>query len=590
MISRKAPNQVVEMDSEKQEALLRRIAEAGVASADVELLRAVFESYDYVSELIEHKGTTINQLRKLLFGARTEKTANVFGDDSSSPPTAAEASEGETPRGENNGPSAMTGESEGESEGESQKGQQRTKGHGRNGAEAYQGAKKVRVPHATLKAGDSCPECRRGTVYAVATPGTLVRLVGQPPLHATVYELEKLRCHLCGKVFTAAAPPEAGPDKYDASSAAMIGLLTYGVGMPLHRSERLHDYFEIPLPASTQWDVLANASERYRPPYEYLLRYAAQGDVLYNDDTYVRILERMGKRAKQKALAQAASAELAEDPPDEEKKRRERTGLFTSGVVVARDGRHIALYFSGNQHAGENLAKVLKLRAAELAPPIQMSDALSRNVSPEFETIVANCIAHARRYFVDASANFATECRYVLESLKVAYVVDAAAKKDCLSSDERLRLHQQHTAPVFEALRSWITKQFDGKLIEKNSKLGAALDYLRKHWEKLTLFLRVAGAPLDNNICERALKKAIIHRKNSLFYKTDNGAAVGDLHMSLIQTCELNEVNPFDYLKELHRHAAEATLNPEAWLPWNYRETLATASPETAAVSAAPTC
>jgi transposase len=209
------------------------------------------------------KGTTINQLRKLLFGARTEKTANVCGDDSSSPSAAAAASEGETPRGENNGPSAMTGESEGES----QKGQQRTKGHGRNGAEAYEGAKRVRVPHATLKAGDSCPECRRGTVYAVATPGTLMRLVGQPPLHATVYELEKLRCHLCGKVFTAAAPPEVGPDKYDASSAALIGLLTYGAGMPLNRSERLHDYFEIPLPASTQWDVLANASERYRPPY-----------------------------------------------------------------------------------------------------------------------------------------------------------------------------------------------------------------------------------------------------------------------------------------------------------------------------------
>ncbi len=197
-----------------------------------------------------------------------------------------------------------------------------------------------------------------------------------------------------------------------------------------------------------------------------------------------------------------------------------------------------------------NLAKVVKLRAAEPTPPNQMSDALSHDVSAEFETIVANtnCIAHAQRYFVDASANFPAECRYILESLKVAYVVDAAAQKGNLSADERLRLHQQHTAPVFEALRSWITRQFDEKLVEKNSQLGAALDYLRKHWETLPLFLRVVGAPLDNHICERALKKAVIHRMISLFYKTDNGAAVGDLHMSLIQTCELNEVNPFDYL------------------------------------------
>jgi transposase len=196
------------------------------------------------------------------------------------------------------------------------------------------------------------------------------------------------------------------------------------------------DYFEIPLPASTQWDVAANACERYRPVYEQLLRHAAQGEVLYNGDTYVRILERMGKRAQQKALAEAAAAELAEDPPDEEVKRRERTGLFTSGVVVAREGRHIALYFSGNQHAGENLAKVLQLRAAELAPPIQMSDALSRNDSAEFETIVANCIAHVRRYFVDASANLPAVCRHVLESPKVAYVIDAATKKEHLSANE----------------------------------------------------------------------------------------------------------------------------------------------------------
>jgi hypothetical protein len=95
-----------------------------------------------------------------------------------------------------------------------------------------------------------------------------------------------------------------------------------------------------------------------------------------------------------------------------------------------------------------------------------------------------------------------------------------------------------------------------------------------KHWEPLTLFLRKAGAPLDNNLCERALKKAILHRKNSLFYKTRKGAHVGDLYMSLIHTCELKDTNPFDYLTELQQHAAELAKHPAAWMPWNYRQTL----------------
>ena len=72
-----------------------------------------------------------------------------------------------------------------------------------------------------------------------------------------------------------------------------------------------------------------------------------------------------------------------------------------------------------------------------------------------------------------------------------------------------------------------------------NSPLGKALNYLTKHWSELTLFLRKSGAPIDNNLCERVLKRAILHRKGSLFYKTVRGAQVGDIYMSLIHTCRL---------------------------------------------------
>ncbi len=121
-------------------------------------------------------------------------------------------------------------------------------------------------------------------------------------------------------------------------------------------------------------------------------------------------------------------------------------------------------------------------------------------------------------------------------------------------------------------LRTWLQRQFDDKLVERNSALGEAIQYLLKRWEPLTLFLRKAGAPLDNNLCERELKKAIQHRRNSMFYKTRNGARVGDMYMSLIHTCELNGANAFDYLNQLQLHAEEVAKTPDRWLPWNYCE------------------
>jgi hypothetical protein len=255
-----------------------------------------------------------------------------------------------------------------------------------------------------------------------------------------------------------------------------------------------------------------------------------------------------------------------------------RTGVFTSGIVSTAAGRKIALYFTGRQHAGENIADVLKQRAAESGPAIQMSDALSWN-APKLpdgvELLVAHCLAHGRRQIVEVAQNFPVECRHVLERLGEVYRNDAGARDAKMTAEERLRFHQQHSRPIMEALHEWLEAQFGDRKVEPNSSLGKAITYLLRHWKALTLFLRQAGAPLDNNLCERALKRAVLHRKNALFYRTLNGAQVGDLFMSLIHTCELCGANSFDYLTELQRHARELTANPAEWMPWNYRETLA---------------
>jgi hypothetical protein len=202
-----------------------------------------------------------------------------------------------------------------------------------------------------------------------------------------------------------------------------------------------------------------------------------------------------------------------------------------------------------------------------------MCDALSRN-TPKLagvEVLLANCLAHGRRQVVDVAANFPEECRYVLETLGKLYVIDAETRQRQLSPETRLLFHQEHSAPLMDEMRRWMEAQFAEHKTEPNSGLGKAILYLQRHWTKLTLFLRKPGAPLDNNIAERMLKKAILHRKNALFYKTMNGARVGDLFMSLIHTCELNEVNPFDYMTELLQHTAELTVSPAEWMPWNYR-------------------
>jgi transposase len=546
--------EIVAVSPTQLEEVLRRVEQA-LTEEDAALIRAVFQSYVYVTDLVEDKNTSIRRLRQLLFGASTEKTDAVVGRDTDKPDTT--------------GPSdlaARTAETAGEpASGTSNAADSEpiSHGHGRNGVDAYRGAERVEVPHPSLMAGDPCPACEKGTVYDKA-PGVLVRVTGQPPLAATIYRLQKLRCHLCGQVFTAPAPAEADNGKYDATAGSMIGLLKYGSGLPFNRLEGLQGHLEIPLPASTQWDIVQAVATNLAPAFEELIRQAAQGEVLHNDDTTVKILELMG-RSRQEAPADAEGEGTDAD---------ERSGLFTSGVVALRDGRQVALFFSGRRHAGENLAAVLKLRAAELPPPIQMCDALSRNLPGALQTILAHCLAHARRQFVDVYDRFPEPCRYLLESLAIVYRNDALARERQLSPEARLQFHQHESQPTMQQLHAWLTRQLDEKLTEPNSALGGATRYMLRHWEKLTLFLRHAGAPLDNNVCERALKKAILHRKNALFYKTQNGARVGDLFMSLIYTCQLNEANPFDYLTQLQRHADQVAACPQLWMPWNYREAL----------------
>lgn len=534
---RKAPRpRRQEIELGELEAILDR-TRASLSEEDHEKLKIAIDTLAFITRELESKRVSIKRLQKLLFGASTEKTSQVVGEASDATKSGAD---GDT--------------------GDKKKDKKKRKGHGRNGASAYTGAERRTVPHESLKPGNRCPDCPNGVLYRLDEPALLLRVTGMAPLSALVAELERLRCSPCGKVFTAEAPEGMGTEKYDETAASMIGLLKYGAGVPFNRLERLQSGLGIPLPASTQWEVVERAAGLLAPASAELIRQAAQGKVLYNDDTTMKILELEGLRRKE-----AMSDEKSD----------ERTGVFTSGIVSVGKGHRIALFFTGRKHAGENLEDVLAQRAAELSAPIQMSDALLRNTSGEFKTIVANCISHARRRFVDVVDNFPDEVRHVLKELGKVYKNDAVAREQEMSPTARLRFHKAESGPVMKKLNKWMQAQLDERKVEPNSGLGEAITYMLKHWKKLALFLRVAGAPLDNNICERILKKAILHRKNAYFYKTEKGARVGDTFMSLIHTAELNGTNTFDYLVALQRHANAVEKNPGEWMPWNFTETLA---------------
>jgi transposase len=575
--SRGQPSKVTEIELRELEAILARAKAGPLGDAEIDKLKAAMGTLAFLTRELEAKGASIQRLRRMLFGPSTEKTSQVVGskpggeaapkatagtsssapsdgsqdEDASGPaPAADEAPQDAAPAPDSDAPAPSSSAAE-----------PKRKGHGRNPAAAYTGANRVPVPHESLHDKETCPECRRGKVYLLPPPAQLVRVRGMAPLLATIYELERLRCNACGEVFTAQAPDGVGSEKYDETASSMIALLKYGSGLPWNRLERLQQGLGIPLPASTQWEIVRDAARLYAAVYSELVHQAADGQVIYNDDTSMKVLE-------------------LEDPDrrnelDTDGDFEGRTGVFTSGIVATKDQHQIALFFTGQKHAGENLNDLLAQRNAELAAPIHMCDGLSRNLPEEFATLLARCNAHARRKFVDVESSFPDEVRHVLETVAQVYRNDAITKERNLSADDRLLFHQAESAPLLEGLKKWFAEQFEARAIEPNSVLGDAINYMTKHWDALTLFLRVPGAPLDNNVCERVLKKAILHRKTAVFYKTLNGARVGDLFMSIIHTAELAKSDVFGYLVALQRHHQRVAEDPVAWMPWNYSSALA---------------
>jgi transposase len=490
------------------------------------LVEGLLNTLLWIMEVLADHKASLGRLRRMLFGPKTEKAGKLLPkkQPATKPDPASGKKKGKRP------------------------------GHGRRKAGEYTGAKRIPVPHPALKAGSLCDKCKKGKLY-LKGPVRLIRVVAQPMFQGLMWELERLRCALCGAIFTAPAPPQALLGKYDPSVGLMLAIERYGAGKPMYRIEKWQQYFGVPLPASTQWELIKEASATPAIVYRKLMELGAQGTLIHNDDTPMRV--------KSLGLEIAAQEEGG------------RTGVFTTSLLSHTGSHRIGLFMTGRRHAGENLDLLLQRRDPALEEPLQMCDALARNLPKQGQTLECNCLAHGRRQFVDQIENFPEECSRVIGAIGEVYHREAQIQEAKLPAQERLLRHQEQSGPVMEDLKQWMDEQIDQKKVEPNSGLGQAIGYLRNHWEALTQFLRIPGAPLDNNVCERALKMAILHRKNSLSYKTLGGAEVGDIFMSLIHTCQLNGANPFDYLSALQQHARRVEEEPALWTPWIYRDTIA---------------
>jgi len=538
---------VLEMSAEQLRACLDRV-QGVVSTADYAILEALLGAYLLVRQALLAARVSVARLKQLFFGPKSEKSRDVLSKT-----------------GQEGSPASPDDKKL------AQKGKTKGRGHGRLGAADYPGAVRIGVHDGRFFKGCPCPdEYCRGKLYLLKQPLTILRLFGQAPLAATIWEQDRWRCNDCEEIFHARLPPEARGPKYDASAVAMIALMHYGNGFAYHRLARCQSDLGIPVPASDQSELLKAARDKLLPVFNELRRQAAQVDLLHNDDTGNRVLALQQK--KRNTGANTADGTGAD-----------RTGIYTTAIVAITATYKIALYATGRKHAGENLTELLELRAPGLAPPQHMSDGLDHNRPAEpIQTIEGKCLTHGRRQFVDIASSFPEESRRVLEALREVYRVDAIARTQNLSPRERLLLHQGKSEPVMDRLRRWLVDQLLGNDVEPNSSLGKAIQYLLKRWGPLTLFLREPGAPLDNNIAERVLKLAIRHRRNSLFFKTTGGAAVGDLFTSFIATCQLNRVNAFEYLTALLMNAGELAANPGAWMPWNYQAGPAVQAPSTA--------
>jgi transposase len=540
----------LDFSPEQVEALIVRIETQQLEINDFPLLADVLRAMIWMESSLKEKSLSIKRLQSI-FGIKTEnakKLAKLLNE--------ASKNKDDSPRKlvdekNHNDQAADPGlidqdspaDQNGPNEGKPQK------GHGHRPASDYKEADIIAVAHEALKKGSICPECGKGKLFNLS-PGTVLRITGQPWLNVSIYKPERLRCPVCQRIFTAKLPAEIYTEsRADKTAKAIVSIMKYRGGVPFYRQEQIQTIFGNPISDTEIWGMTRDVANHAEPVFVHLCQLAANAECIHNDDTTARILELM---------------------KENEKESLERKGIFTTALLAKEEDKQIALFFTGRQHAGENLSEILNMRDEGLPIPIQSCDALSRNLPKDHKTEVGYCLSHLRRKFYEIASMWPKECLQIVSGFNIVFLNDRVAKDQSLSAQARLEWHQEKSSSVMDKIRSYSSQLIKDKAIEPNSSFGRAVRYLENHWEGFTLFLRIPGVPISNNDDERLMKRAVLNRKNAYFFKNEAGARIADILMSIIESCVLNGVNPYNYFIAVQQHSSKVQQNPQEWLPWNY--------------------
>lgn len=406
------------------------------------------------------------------------------------------------------------------------------------------------------KAGDACPACTNG-VLGKKAPITSRRVEAAQPYKVTLHILSRLECGACGHVVCASLPEDVKKDGdehqvYGYSARSMMAIHKHFTGMPFFHQQNLNALFGCPITASTICDQCEYLANDIRMAYQQSRYVAANALIFYIDDTHNRILE-FTPKMKDKRNG---------------KGKVERKGVYTSGLIaIMPDGKRIYLYETSVGHSGEHLDDILQLRDPELPPPIIVCDALSANRPTVIDCIINLCNSHGRRQFYDTES-YHPEVTQVLDDYGKIWVNNTKSKELGHTPAQRLAYHIEHSLPNMVRIKDWCESYLASEYVEEHGPLAKACRYFIKHYDELTQFCKIEGVPLDNNLMEAGLKLPIRTRKQSHFYKTEHGAAVASIIVSVIATAYQNGINAFHYLNALQRNKDKVKPELADWLPW----------------------
>jgi hypothetical protein len=424
------------------------------------------------------------------------------------------------------------------------------KGFGNYAFEDYPSSPITDIEVDTHKPGDSCPCCHKGKLYP-SEDRLLLEFKGSPPINVDRYRKKTLRCGSCG--YTAMKSTKIDKWSNSARSSAIIQKI---MGMPFNRLETLQTMCGVPIAQSTLWMLNREFWERVGEKlYEQILQQLKDKSyTFYVDDTGMKILE-----------------VIKENKP---LPKPHKVCHTTNICAQTTEGNNIVLYLTSNRYCGEHLTPIIAGRKNKDHYMRIMADACSQNnlklKDQDLSKIInATCMAHGLTKIRDHEESYPKECAYLLGEIREIYNIDRKYRDS--KSRVRFKKHKHLSRVHVKNIYAKIDELFRDKVVEPNSEFGKVLNYWIRNKEGLTMFLRIKGIDLDNNKSERALKNIIVQRKNSLFFKTKNSAAILSGLTSIVKTCEANGINAYAYLNWAGENSLAIEKGTLLGLPWDYR-------------------